>query len=174
MLETEPPPSAVPGRYDAAFKGLAERLTSVARRVVGDAAEAEDVVQEAFLRLASDPVLDRPADEVAAWLNRVTLNLAFNRLRDTRRWHHRAEKGGRLHAQTASDDPLHAVLRSEQQEGVRAVLSQLPDKQRDCLLLRHSGYSYAEIAATLGVPPGSVGTTLARAERAFRALHEES
>ena len=173
MLKTEPPLRAVPGQYDAAFKHLAVRLSAVARRVVGDAAEAEDVVQEAFLRLASDPVLDRPADEVAAWLHRVTLNLAFNRLRDTRRWHDRAAKGGRLHEQAAPDDPLHAVLRTEQQEGVRAVLAQLPDKQRDCLLLRHSGYSYAEIAATVGVAPGSVGTTLARAERAFRALHEE-
>ena len=174
MLETEPPRSAVPGRYDAAFKDLAARLSAVARRVLGDATEAEDVVQEAFLRLASDPVLDRPADEITAWLQRVTLNLAFNRLRDTRRWHARAEKGGRLHAQSAPDDPLHAVLRNEQQERVRAVLAQLPDKQRDCLLLRHSGYSYAEIAATVCVAPGSVGTTLARAERAFRALHEES
>lgn len=174
-MKTQPPLTAVPGRYDAAFRDLAARVTAVARRVLGDPAEAEDVVQEAFLRLASDPVLDRPTDEVAAWLHRVTLNLAFNRLRDTRRWHARAEKGGRLEAQPQpDDDPLHAVLRNEQQERVRAVLAQLPDKQRDCLLLRHSGYSYAEIAATLGVAPGSVGTTLARAERAFRELHEES
>lgn len=174
MLETEPPLRAVPGRYDATFKELASRLTAVARRVVGEATDAEDVVQEAFLRLASDPILDRPADEISAWLHRVTLNLAFNRLRDTRRWHDRAERGGRLHGEVPPDDPLQTVLRTEQQERVRAVLAQLPDKQRDCLLLRHSGYSYAEIAATLGVAPGSVGTTLARAERAFRALHEES
>lgn len=173
-METEPPLRAVPGPYDAAFKDLAARLTAVSRRVVGDAAEAEDVVQEAFLRLASDPVLGRPAGEISAWLHRVTLNLSFNRLRDTRRWHDRALKGGRLQPQAEPDDPLHVVLRNEQQERVRKVLAQLPEKQRDCLLLRHSGYSYAEIATAIGIASGSVGTTLARAERAFRALHEES
>jgi DNA-directed RNA polymerase specialized sigma24 family protein len=50
----------------------------------------------------------------------------------------------------------------------------LPERQRNCLLLRHSGYSYAEIAATVGIAAGSVGVLLARGERAFREIYEEN
>ena len=49
-----------------------------------------------------------------------------------------------------------------------AELAALPERQRACLLLRHAGYSYAEIAATLDLAIGSVGVLLARGERAFR------
>lgn len=161
--------------YEATFRRESPGLLRLVRRVL-DAAEAEDVVQDAFVRLAADPVRTRPDAEVAAWLRRVALNLAFNRLRDLRRWHARAERGGRLElAERGAADqagPLHEVLRQEERLEVRRTLADLPDKQRDCLLLRHTGFSYAEIAATLGVPVGSVGTTLARAERAFRTAHE--
>jgi DNA-binding CsgD family transcriptional regulator len=64
-------------------------------------------------------------------------------------------------------------LRHEAREQVRAALAELPERQRACLLLRHAGHSYAEIAATLGVAVGSVGVLLARAERAFRDRYRE-
>jgi RNA polymerase sigma-70 factor, ECF subfamily len=51
------------------------------------------------------------------------------------------------------------------------VLLRLPERQRECLALRAEGLSYAEIAAALGVAPGSVGTLLARAERAFKEAY---
>jgi RNA polymerase sigma-70 factor (ECF subfamily) len=51
---------------------------------------------------------------------------------------------------------------------VRRVLLQLPERQRECLALRAEGLSYAEIAGVLGLAPSSVGTLLARAERAFK------
>ena len=66
---------------------------------------------------------------------------------------------------------LAAELRQEEQAEVRRALAELPERQRTCLLLRHSGYSYAEIAATLGVATGSVGVLLARGEQAFRAIY---
>ncbi len=56
---------------------------------------------------------------------------------------------------------------------MRRALAALPERQRDCLLLRHSGCSYAEIAAALGIAIGSVGVILARAERAFRESYRE-
>jgi RNA polymerase sigma-70 factor (ECF subfamily) len=64
------------------------------------------------------------------------------------------------------------VLLREQQDAVRRALAALPPNQRDTLLLRHSGYSYAEIAATLEISIGSVGVFLARGERAFRSTYE--
>jgi RNA polymerase sigma factor (sigma-70 family) len=67
--------------------------------------------------------------------------------------------------------PAGVLIRTEEQAAVRQALAEVPERQRDCLLLRHSGYSYAEIALTLGIAVGSVGVLLARAEHAFRATY---
>lgn len=69
---------------------------------------------------------------------------------------------------------LATVLRREEQAEVRQALARLPERQRNCLLLLHSGYRYAEIAATVGIAVGSVGVLLTRAERAFRAAYTPS
>ena len=100
----------------------------------------------------------------------MCLNLAFNQLRSARRARARLERVGRLE-QAAGDEPIGpsaVILRQEEMAGVRSALAQLSQSQRECLLLRHSGYSYIEIAATLGLAVGSVGVLLARAEHAFR------
>ena len=164
-------------QFDRFFDQFFADLFGLTYRLLGDRAETEDIVQEAFFRLSTSEVLRRPAGEVGAWLRRVCLNLATNRMRDGRRARERLARAGRLEVVNASledDGPSRSVLRREQQARVRQVLSQLPVRQRDCLLLRHSGYSYAEIAETLGVAVGSVGVLLARAERAFRDLYKES
>ena len=160
-------------RFDDLFRRLYPTLFGLAYRLLGDRGEAEDILQEAFLKLADHPVLDRPDDEVAAWLRRVCLNLGSNRLRDRRRTDERLARVGRLESADAGDDgaPAGAVLRAEDQDEVRRALARLPERQRDCLLLRHSGYAYAEIAATLGIAVGSVGVLLARGERAFREAY---
>ena len=161
-------------RFDDLFRRLYPMLFGLAYRLLGDRGEAEDALQEAFLKLADHPVLERPDDEVAAWLRRVCLNLGANRLRDERRGRERLERAGRLElAEGIGDDgaPAGAVLRAEDRAEVRRALARLPERQRDCLLLRHSGYAYAEIAVTLGIAVGSVGVLLARAERAFRAAY---
>jgi len=162
-------------RFDDLFGRLYPKVFGLAYRLLGDRTETEDLLQDAFLKLAHSPVLDRPDEEVAAWLRRVCLNLGSNRVRDRRRARERLERAGRL--QIAEDSaewgPSGAVLRQEARVEVRRVLACLPERQRDCLLLRHSGYAYAEIAATLGIALGSVGVLLARAERAFRETYQE-
>jgi RNA polymerase sigma-70 factor, ECF subfamily len=159
-------------RFVALFRDRYRDLYGLAYRLLGDHGEAEDVVQETFLKLDGHPVLERPDEEVAAWLRRVCLNTAYNRLRGQRRATERLDRAGR--AGRADDEvdpgasPLLDVLRAEQQRAVRRALASLPERQRACLLLRHAGYSYAEIAATLDLAVGSVGVLLARGERAFR------
>jgi RNA polymerase sigma-70 factor (ECF subfamily) len=159
-------------RFAAVFRERYRELYGLGYRLLGDHGEAEDVVQETFLRLDGQPVLDRPDEEVAAWLRRVCLNTAYNRLRGQRRAAARLDRAGR--AGRADDEadpdatPLLAVLRAEQQRAVRQALASLPERQRACLLLRHAGFSYSEIAATLDLAVGSVGVLLARGERAFR------
>ena len=176
MREPTGPPATSGARFDELFRQLYPGLVGLGARLVGERAEAEDVAQEAFLKLADDPVLARPDDEIAAWLRRVVLNLGTNRLRDRRRAHERAERAGRLGLALLdgdADGPAHAALRQEAREHVRVALAALPERQRACLLLRHAGYSYAEIAATLGVAVGSVGVLLARAERAFLGRYQD-
>jgi RNA polymerase sigma factor (sigma-70 family) len=178
VLSTAEPaaPTAEPAtRFDALFERLYPGLFGLTYRVLGDRLETEDTLQEAFLRLADAPVLQRPDDEIAAWLRRVCLNLSANRRRDAYRAHQRLERVARLEPAAggvAADSPAGAAERREAQAAVRQALALLPERQRDCLVLRHSGYAYAEIAATLGIAVGSVGVLLARAERAFRAAYE--
>lgn len=163
-------------RFDELFRRLYPRLYDLSHRLLVDRWEAEDVVQEAFLRLVGAAVIDRPDQEVEAWLRRVCLNLGYNRLRGQRRGRERLERAS---AELAPDgaageraDPLGSLLRLEQQAQVHRALWTLPERQRTCLLLRHAGYSYAEIAGTCELAVGSVGVLLARAERTFRDSYQ--
>jgi RNA polymerase sigma factor (sigma-70 family) len=161
-------------RFDALFAQFYPELFGLIYRVLGDRMETEDTLQEAFLKLADEPRLQaRPDPEVAAWLRRVGMNLAFNRLRSTKRAQARLERVGRLEQTDGhTSGPSDVVLRGEERAAVRRALADVPERQRECLLLRHSGYSYAEIAATLDIAIGSVGVLLARAEHAFRAQYQ--
>jgi RNA polymerase sigma-70 factor (ECF subfamily) len=160
-------------RFDGLFAHLYPELFGLVYRVLGDRMETEDVVQETFLKLSDEAeLLARPDADVTAWLRRVGLNLAFNRLRSARRASARLQRIGRLQVGDAAaleNSPPGELLRREERDAVRRALAEVPERQRECLLLRHSGYSYAEIAASLGVAVGSVGVLLARAEHAFRA-----
>lgn len=159
--------------FEETFRRHLPAVVGLGTRVLGDRAEAEDVAQEAFLKLAGDPVLGEGDRAVGAWLRRVTLNTAFNRLRGRRRAAARVDLVGRREEARADQagPAVAAVLAQETRDEVRQALLALPPRQRDCLLLRHSGYAYAEIADTLGVATGSVGVLLARAERAFRSSY---
>lgn len=164
-------------RFDDLFSRFYSDVFGLTYRVLGDRMETEDCVQETFLKLADQPVLlTQPDPEIGAWLRRVALNAAFNRVRSSRRRQARVDRVGRLErrdddADDTREAPPELVVRAEEQALVRRVLTSLPERQRACLLLRHSGYAYAEIAAVLGIAPGSVGVLLARAEDAFRILY---
>ncbi len=136
----------------------------VAYNLVGTREAAEDLAQETFLALYREPP---PAGApLLAWLCRVALNRGYNSLRGQRR----AERRDALLAEPPAEvDPQSELLRAEEREQVRAAIAELPARQGQILLLRYAGLAYAEIAAPLGIAPGSVGTLLARAERAFLA-----
>jgi len=171
-------PAVSASSFDRLFAQFYPELFGLVYRVLGDRMEAEDTLQEAFLKLSDDGVVQaRPDGEVGAWLRRVAINLAFNRLRSAKRARARLERVGRLdrNDEEPTDNemlgPAGVLIRTEEQATIRRALAEVPERQRDCLLLRHSGYSYAEIAMTLGIAVGSVGVLLARAEHAFRATY---
>jgi RNA polymerase sigma-70 factor (ECF subfamily) len=158
------------GGDELAFARLFERywegVVRVLVRLLGDAEAAGDLAQDVFVQL-----LRRPPDgsvPLRAWLYRVAINLGYNALRAERRRRHREDAASALEA-LAGQTPAEEAGRAEERDAVRRVLARLPERQRLCLALRAEGLSYAEIAAALGVAPGSVGTLLARAERAFKA-----
>jgi RNA polymerase sigma-70 factor (ECF subfamily) len=160
-------------RFAEVFRCHYPRLVALARRVLGDANEAEDAAQEALMALRTDPVAQRQEDDVAAWLSRVVTNGSLNRVRSRRRADLRAQVVGARDIRPQLDGPDDAAVGSDDRERVRACLAVLPERQATALLLRHAGHSYREIATALGVAEGSVGVLLARGERAFRRAHEE-
>ncbi len=148
------------------FREQATALVRLARFFVDNRDAAEDIVQEAFIRLARSAHQIQERDRAAAYLRSIVLNLA--------RDHNRRGLVSLPHRPPGDPAPASVeelvAVRADQQRVV-AALRELPLRQRDCLLLRHSGYAYAEIAATLGIALGSVGVLLARAEHAFRTIY---
>ena len=154
---------AVRDDLEAVFRREYGLVVGVAARVLGSVDQADDVAQEAFLSFSRSSV---PASEARGWLCVAAGHLALNLLRTGRRRAAREETVAGAVVDPA--DPADAVVAREEQARVRAALAGLPRTQAIALVLRHSGLSYAEVAAVLGLAPGSVGTTLRRAERALR------
>jgi RNA polymerase sigma-70 factor (ECF subfamily) len=131
--------------------------------VLGSRNEAEDVAQEVFLTFGRSSV---PAGQAVGWLSVAAAHTALNHLRSGRRRAVREEAVGP--GRTVAPDVAEAVVTLDERRRVRAALARLPRRQAVALVLRHSGLSYAEVAAALDLSPGSVGTTVRRAESALR------
>ena len=157
--------------FEAFFASHYDRIYTVVFRLVGNQADAEDITQQAFMKLyhAFDR-LDAQTEEtnMAGWLYRVAVNQAYDTLRRQKRRHTWRENLGRLWPlnQSASD-PAGAIERQEAQARVRRILAGMKPRDAKLLLLRHAGLSYKELAAALDVAPGSVGSLLTQAKRTF-------
>jgi RNA polymerase sigma factor (sigma-70 family) len=156
-------PPDVRDDLEEVFRGAYRRVVAVAARVLGSGDEAEDVAQEVFLRFGRSAV---PAGEAVGWLCVAAAHTALNHLRTGRRRVSREEAAGAERA--VAPDVADAVVVREERRRVRAALARLPRRQAVALVLRHSGLSYAEVAAALDLSPSSVGTTVRRAESALR------
>jgi len=149
---------------DEAFRRHYRLVVGVAARVLGQRDQAEDVAQDVFLSFSHSSV---PPGEARAWLSVAAAHTALNLLRSRRR---RVSREGIVAAEVgvATSDVAETVVTDEDRSRVRAALARLPHRQAVALVLRHSGLSYAEVAAALTLSPGSVGTTVRRAESALR------
>ncbi|WP_243737605.1 sigma-70 family RNA polymerase sigma factor [Blastococcus xanthinilyticus] len=150
---------AVRPDLEEVFRGNYPRVVAVAARVLGSRDSAEDVAQEVFLSFGRSAV---PAEEAGGWLTVAATHTALNLLRSGRRRSAREELAG--DGPAVVPDTADLVITRDERSSVRAALARLPHKQAAALVLRHSGLSYAEVATALDMSPGSVGTTVRRAE----------
>lgn len=155
--------------FDTLFQSHWERLCRSLYYLLGDWDEAQDLALDAFERLYRHPPQD--PSNLTAWLYRVATNLGYNALRARkRRRQYEAQAGFQVEAANETD-PAAAAERRMQAQKVRRVLSEMKGRSAALLILRHSGLTYAELAAALELSPASIGTLLARAEAEFEKLY---
>jgi RNA polymerase sigma-70 factor (ECF subfamily) len=159
--------------FERLFEEHWERLCRMLFNLLGDPDEAQDLALETFERLHRRPPQD-PAHR-SAWLYRVATNLGFNALRARkRRRQYETEAGAQaLEVDDPGLDPAAAAERRIERQRVRQVLSGMKNRSAELLILRHSGLTYAEVAAALEIAPASVGTLLARAEAEFEKRYRQ-
>ena len=148
-------------RHTDKFYGLAWRL-------LGNDAEADDVVQDAFLKLWAQPDLFRPdaGAKFTTWFYRVVSNMALDKLRGRKRW-----TGADVLEAMADNRPLSDkdYEDKEMQKHIAQSIGELPERQKLALTLCfYEGLSVAEASAVIGVGEKAVESLLMRAKTGLR------
>jgi RNA polymerase sigma-70 factor, ECF subfamily len=162
------------GAFELIMRRHNRRLFRLARSYVKNTAEAEDVLQEAYVRAYAHLGDLADGDRLAAWLARIVANEALGRLRAAARvisledhlLHRRVEARDGTDGEPASDqpNPERMVASSELRRLLEAAVDALPDDFRTVFVLREvEGLSTAETAACLAIRPETVKTRLHRA-----------
>ncbi|MFT5287303.1 MAG: RNA polymerase sigma-70 factor (ECF subfamily) [Planctomycetota bacterium] len=161
-----------------AFEALVHRHQSAllrhARALVGESGGYEDVVQEAFLRLAQKPPelpagtngdADAERAHLLSWLHKVTRNCCMDQMRTTTRRKVREERAA---TPEATDGGLAEVEGRDTRAAVERSLDKLPDEQQEVVVLRLlGGRSYKEIAEITGKKVGTVGWLISEGLKAL-------
>jgi RNA polymerase sigma-70 factor (ECF subfamily) len=170
-LEPERKPS-FHERFVELFEAHFDRVYRYLNRLSGDPELAQDVAQEAFVKLYRRGSLP---DSPEAWLISVALNLFRNAAssRSRRLRLLTPARGEGVHSDPPPS-PDQAMEAGDSRRRVRTALDRMPERERRMLLLRAEGYSYRDIAGALHLNEASVGVLLARARRAFRKIYEDS
>lgn len=182
-----PPPSTavrgpVPAR-DAAFEADAlaqlDSLYRTARRLTRNAADAEDLVQDTYLKAFRAADRFEPGTNLRAWLFTILHNSARNRVRDQARdavvvdsdaVERAAGLAAGLGPAAPGETPESLLLRETLGPNLQAAIDALPEAFREAVWLRDvEEFSYAEIAAMLSIP---VGTVMSRISRGRQGLYE--
>jgi RNA polymerase sigma-70 factor (ECF subfamily) len=155
--------------FDALFRRWAGPLLRYLERMLNDRASAEDLVQEAFLRVYRARERYEPNARWSTWLYTIATRLAFNELR---RPHHRlahaaleGEDDARAGGLAAADSPVDEVVHARRVgDSVEQALDELPERQRAALWLTAvEGWSYLEVARSFETTEKSVKALVHRA-----------
>jgi RNA polymerase sigma-70 factor (ECF subfamily) len=153
-----------------------DRLYNTAYRLVGNADDAQDVVQEAFLSAYQSLASFKGDSLFFTWLYRIAVNTAISLKRKQRvvlSIHTAPDRPGAVEPLDPSERsrPGHAVEQAEEEQRVHQALSRLSPEHRAVLVLKEmEGQKYEEMAETLGVPIGTIRSRLHRARLELREL----
>jgi RNA polymerase sigma-70 factor (ECF subfamily) len=149
---------------------LVPRVLGYATRLLTDRAEAEDVAQEVMLRLWRAAPNWRPGEaQVSTWVYRVTANLCTDRLRARKR------RGAQALDDVAEPEDGQAaavdvMIEADRQAALQSALADLPDRQREAVVLRHiEGMANPQIADAMQIGVEAVESLIARGKRALTA-----
>lgn len=162
------------GDHDA-FAALYDRHSAlvygVARRILGDGAQAEDVAQSVFLQVWTRPDVYRGGN-FGAWIARVARNACLDVLRSSAVRLREPELPPDVASEVAVDEEVFATVRAE---AVTAALAVLPEDQRSAIETAYfEGLSYREVAEKLGAPLGTVKSRIrAGLRRLWEVLRQE-
>ena len=149
------------------------RLYQVAYRLLKDPLEAEDALQEVFLKAYEHAHRFEPQATVSAWLHRITANHCLNLLRRRHPQESLDQEGAPSPADPGAS-PLQNLEEQELSRRLEQLLDNLPENQRRALVLkRFAGLSYQEIGEMLGVPEKTVKSRLFDARRRLRRILEK-
>jgi RNA polymerase sigma-70 factor (ECF subfamily) len=162
-------------RFEAEAVPLRQRLYVGALRLTGNPADAEDLLQETYLRAYRGFAGFEPGTNLRGWLFRIQRNVFITSYRKRQSepvtvshddWHDGS--GRALHSVAASAET--AVIDAIPDEGLQSALTSLPEHYRRVVLLFDvQGFSYQEIADIVGIPRGTVMSRIHRGRRALRA-----
>jgi RNA polymerase sigma-70 factor, ECF subfamily len=157
-----------------AFEDYYAELLSFLRRTTRDHEAAEDLCQEAFLRLAREVEAGRVPEQFRAWLYQVASNLAVSRARRARTVLGYLTRQGRAAVhEDESPSPEEGLLRRERRSELDAVLATLPIDARAAILLSGQGFTGLEIAGSIGRSHAATRSLLTRTRIALRLALEE-
>jgi RNA polymerase sigma-70 factor (ECF subfamily) len=173
---------------EAAYRELIRRyerpVFSLVFRMVRDRELAEDLTQDAFIKVLNNIERYRPEFKLSSWLFKIANNVAIDHLR--RRSIETVSMDGSPHAQTADaveatsfdvtveqENALEEIEAKELGSAIERAIARLRPEYRSCIMLRHvEGRSYEEIATTLDLPLGTVKTYIHRARHELRRALE--
>ena len=172
-----------PASFEQLVRAHGGAMLAVSRRLVRNEADAQDCVQEAFLKAFQNIDGFESRARLGTWLHRIVVNVALGKIRTrTRRAESSIEDllpefdsaGCRVESERAGAASPEAILGSaEIVKQVRRCIDQLPEPYRNVLILRDiEGYDTDETATFLGMSPGAVKTRLHRARAALKTLLE--
>jgi RNA polymerase sigma-70 factor (ECF subfamily) len=139
-----------------------DRLYQVAYRLLKDPLEAEDALQEVFIKVFDHAHRFEPHATVRAWLQRITANHCLNLLRRRRPQESLDDEGAPSPADPGAT-PLEILEERDLNARLEALLNAMPENQRRALILkRFAGLSYQEIGEEMGLSPQAVDGLLKR------------
>ena len=153
--------------WDEIIELYGGRIYNLALQFAFDKSEAEDLTQDIFLKLYRNLHQYHGEVPLVAWTLRLSRNLCIDRYRQSRRRPLTTTiDDARPEFLASSDNPQQTFQRAQRLEIVRATLREMSEDLAEALILRDlQGLSYEEVAATLGIPMGTVKTRIFRARK---------